>query len=135
MCGQPSHIHGTLLHWAFIFKGPITGDQPFGLNKQVIVCQFHLCACAYVLTYTYICLAFKAKVLLLQTARVWHTTDPRWIQNAETENGRAHTYLWTSVMTDHRLAYSTSQVLLCSWGGGGSRNIKALIFFSFSQAE
>lgn len=21
MCGQPSHIHGTLFHWAFIFKG------------------------------------------------------------------------------------------------------------------
>lgn len=62
-----------------------TGNQPFGFNKQVIVCQFHLCA--YVLTCTYICLAFKAKVLLLQTARVWHITDPHW---TETKTG-AHT--------------------------------------------
>lgn len=71
----------------------------------MIVCQFHLCACAYVLTRTYVCLAFKAKVLLPQTARVWHMTDPRWLRNAETEYGRARTRLWTPAMTDHRLAY------------------------------
>lgn len=141
MCGRPSHIHGTF-HWAFIFKG--RQDTALRIEQTSDCMSVFICVRARrcLRARTYMRLVFKAKVLLPQTARVWHITDTRWIQNAETEHRctHAHTHtgvcshLWTSVMTDHRLAYFTSQVLLSSKGGRVSRNIKAL-FFSFSPGR
>lgn len=105
-----------------------TGNQPFGFNKQVIVCQFHLCA------YVHIRLPrFQGKSVAAadcqSLAHYWSPLDRN--ENGCTHTG-VHTYLWTSVMTvmtDHRLAYFYKPGAFMFWGVGGCQEIKHCFFF------
>lgn len=49
MCGRPSHIHGTLIHWALIFKGQqeISPLDLTNINYDCMSVSF-VCVCAYV---------------------------------------------------------------------------------------
>lgn len=85
--------------------------------------------CLHVCMHT-MCLNFKAKGVLLQTARVWGTTNTLLIQNAKRDTC---THQWKSLKSAHRLAYLPSQVLLYS--RRVSRNVKALIFFCQAMSK
>lgn len=135
------HVWSTQSHpWHIISLGfyfqRATGNQPFGLNKQVIVCQFHLCARAYV-HITFASLS-RPKCLLLQTARVWSITDPRWIHNAETEHGRAHTRGRARIPAD--ISHDWPQISLfyklgafMFLGGRGGGEYQSIDYFSFPR--
>lgn len=57
-------------------------------NKWLYVSFICMCECC---AHIHVCLTFKAKVVLLQTARVWHTAEPCWFKAL-----KRHTHTHTS---------------------------------------
>lgn len=129
MCGQPSHIHGTLIHWALIFKGQ-QEISPLDLTNKWLYVSF-ICVRMCLRAHTFASLSRQKCCCcrLPESGTLLIPTGPK--------RKRVHTHRRAHIPVDISHDWAQISLLLQArcfymfWGVGGCQEIKHCFFFAF----